>query len=112
MECGHVAILTVDLHLPDAASLKSKRKELLRVRNTLTRRLGCAVAEVDHHDLWQRSRLTLCLVDRTAGGAAERLDAGRRLLHSDEFFQVVGEAHELLPVDGESEWEPGRRGQA
>ncbi len=28
MECGHVGILTVDLHLPVGSSLKAKRKEL------------------------------------------------------------------------------------
>ena len=31
MECGHVGILTVDLHLPEGSSLKTKRKELLPV---------------------------------------------------------------------------------
>lgn len=107
MECGHVGILTVDLHLPDAASLKGKRKELLRVRNLLARRLSCSVAEVDHHDLWQRARLTLSVADRTAGGAAARIDEGRRLLHGDEVFQVVGEADEVLPVDGEPRWRDG-----
>ena len=62
MECGYVGILTVDLHLPGAGSLKAKRKELLRVRNGLARRFSCAVAEVDHHDLWQRAGLTLAVV--------------------------------------------------
>ena len=33
MECGYVGILTVDLHLPEGASLKTKRKELLRVKS-------------------------------------------------------------------------------
>lgn len=107
-----MGILTVDLHLPDGGSLKGKRKELLRVRNTLTRRLSCSVAEVDHHELWQRTRLTLCLADRTAGGAAERIEQGRRLLHADELFQVVGEAHEVLPVDGEPDYGMGDHGPA
>ncbi|MEQ8833221.1 MAG: DUF503 domain-containing protein [Miltoncostaeaceae bacterium] len=107
MECGHVGILTVDLHLPEAGSLKGKRKELLRVRNLLTRRLACSVAEVDHHDLWQRTRLTLCVADRTAGGAAARIEEGRRMLHGDEVFQVVGEADDLVPVDGEQRWRNG-----
>jgi uncharacterized protein len=67
VECGHVGILTVDLHLPEGASLKTKRKELLRLKNALARRFSCAIAEVDHHDLWQRSRLTLAIVGRGAG---------------------------------------------
>ena len=100
MASGHVGILTVDLHLPDAGSLKGKRRELLRVKNALARRLSCAVAEVDHHDLWQRARLTLSLVDRTASGAAERLAQASRMLHGDVAFQVVEDRAEVLPVNG------------
>lgn len=102
MECGHVGILTVDLHLPEGHSLKSKRKELLRVKNALVRRFSCAVAEVDHHDLWQRARLTLALVSRTAGESADRIAQASRALHSDEAFQVVGEASEIVAVQGDA----------
>lgn len=101
MECGHVGILTVDLHLPEGRSLKGKRRELLRVKNALARRVSCSVAEVDHHDLWQRARLTLCVADRSAGDAGRRLDEAARMLHSDPVFEVVGEAVELVTVDGE-----------
>ena len=76
VECGHVGILTVNLHLPEGASLKTKRKELLRLKSALAKRFACAVAEVDHHDLWQRSRLTLAIVGREAGETDERLLAG------------------------------------
>ncbi|MBI5106623.1 MAG: DUF503 domain-containing protein [Solirubrobacterales bacterium] len=98
MGCGHVGILTVDLHLPVGSSLKAKRKELLRVKSALTRRFACAVAEVDHHELWQRARLTLALVSRTAGESDQRLAEVSRWLHGDEAFQVVGEASEIVAV--------------
>ena len=32
----------------------------------LQRRFGAAVAETDHHDLWQRSTITAAVVGRTA----------------------------------------------
>jgi uncharacterized protein YlxP (DUF503 family) len=95
---GHVGILTVDLHLPDGSSLKTKRKELHRVKAALTRRFACAVA---HHDLWQRARLTLAVVGRAAGETDERVSDALRMLHSDEAFQVVGEARELIAVEGD-----------
>ncbi|HLY48879.1 MAG TPA: DUF503 domain-containing protein [Solirubrobacteraceae bacterium] len=60
-ESGFVAVLVIDLHFPDAGSLKGKRKELSSIKAQLQRRLGLAVAEVAHHDLWQRSRLTAAL---------------------------------------------------
>lgn len=100
MECGHVGILTVDLHLPEGASLKTKRRELQRLKSALVRRFSCAVAEVDHHELWQRARLTLAIVGREAGETDDRLLQALRALHSDEAFQVVGEARELIAVSG------------
>lgn len=65
---GFVAVLVIDLHFPEAESLKSKRKELSSIKAQLHRRLGVAVAEVDHHDLWQRARLTAAL---TGGSLAQ-----------------------------------------
>lgn len=102
MECGHVGILTVDLHLPEGASLKTKRKELLRLKSALVRRFACAVAEVDHHELWQRARLTLAIVGRGAGETEDRLLQASHVLHADEAFQVVDEARELVAVAGDS----------
>jgi len=106
MGCGFVGILTVDLHLPEGSSLKGKRKELLRLKHALGRRFACAVAEVDHHELWQRARLTLALVGREAGETEERLADAARYLHADEAFLVVGSAHELVAVepDGAEAW--------
>jgi uncharacterized protein YlxP (DUF503 family) len=70
-ESGFVAVLVIDLHFPQAGSLKGKRKELASIKAQLRGRLGVAVAEVDHHDLWQRSRLTAALT----GGSLPALTA-------------------------------------
>ena len=101
MGAGYVGLLSVDLHLPDGASLKTKRRELHRVKAGLTRRFACSVAEVDHHELWQRSRLSLAVVCREAGEAGRQIEAASRWLAGDEAFQVVGELRDVLPVDGE-----------
>ena len=68
---GFVALLVIDLHFPDAGSLKGKRRELSSIKAQLHRRLGVAVAEVDHQDLWQRARLTAALT----GGSLAQLSA-------------------------------------
>lgn len=62
---GFVAVLVIDLHFPEAGSLKSKRRELSSIKAQLHGRLGAAVAEVDHQDLWQRARLTAALTSGT-----------------------------------------------
>ncbi len=74
---GFVAVLVIDVHFPDAGSLKGKRKELSSLKAQLRTRLGVAVAETGHRDLWQRSTLTAALVGGdlpTLTTAAERVE--------------------------------------
>ena len=77
-----VAVLVIHLHFPDVASLKAKRKELAPVKAHLHGRLGAAVAEVDHHDLWQRATLAAAVtadspvrLDAAVDGMERWLDA-------------------------------------
>jgi uncharacterized protein YlxP (DUF503 family) len=93
MGTGYVGILSAELHFPDNHSLKGKRKELLSVKAQLQRRFGASVAEVDHHDVWQRSRLTLSCVAREHADLLGLLDGAERYLASQAF--------ELLRVDRE-----------
>jgi uncharacterized protein YlxP (DUF503 family) len=51
-----VGLLSVELFLPGARSLKDKRMVLRRVKDRLGK-FNVAVAEVEHHDLWQRAGL-------------------------------------------------------
>jgi uncharacterized protein YlxP (DUF503 family) len=80
---GFVAVLVIQLRFPDAGSLKSKRRELASVKAQLRGRLGAAVAETDHHDLWQRATLTAALTGgslptlQTAADHLERWLQGR-----------------------------------
>ena len=50
-----VGLLTLELHIPDAQSLKDKRQVLRSLKDKLRREFNVAVAELDHHDVWQRS---------------------------------------------------------
>ena len=70
MADAYVALLLVHLHFPEAGSLKAKRKDLSSVKAQLHGRMGCAVAEVDHQDVWQRATLAAALT----GGSATKLD--------------------------------------
>jgi uncharacterized protein YlxP (DUF503 family) len=67
-----VCLLEIRLHFPENGSLKGKRKELSSLKAQLQRRFGAAVAETDHHDLWQRATLTAALVGREAGPLRDR----------------------------------------
>ena len=85
MAAGYVGILSVELHFPETGSLKGKRKYMQSVKAQLTHRFGASVAEVDHHDLWQRARLTVACVARDFRGVEGLLDDAVRYLHGQEF---------------------------
>ena len=75
-----VAVLSVHLYLPGARSLKDKRMVLRRVKDRAAK-YNVAVAEVDHHDLWQRAELAVVTVatsrdhaDRELAAVADEID--------------------------------------
>jgi uncharacterized protein YlxP (DUF503 family) len=81
VSAGYVGILLIELHFPDAGSLKGKRKYVKSAKAQLQQRFGAAVAEVDHHDLWQRCSLVLSCAAREMGELHELLDDADRWLH-------------------------------
>ena len=70
-----VCLIEIQVHFPANASLKGKRKELAPLKAQLQRRFGAAVAETDHHDLWQRAEVTAALVGGEAGEVSHRAEA-------------------------------------
>jgi uncharacterized protein len=82
---GYVGILSVELHFPEGGSLKGKRKYLLSAKAQLQRRFGASVSEVDHHELWQRSRLTVACVARGYTEVVGLLDGAERYLAGQDF---------------------------
>jgi uncharacterized protein YlxP (DUF503 family) len=50
-----VGLLTLELHLAEAQSLKDKRQVLRSLKDRLRAHFNVAVAELDFEDSWQRS---------------------------------------------------------
>ena len=98
MGAGWVGILSAELHFPENRSLKGKRKELLSAKAQLQRRFGASVAEVDHHELWQRARLTVACVARGHREVEELLDGAERYLASQAYV-LAGVERQLTTLD-------------
>ena len=79
---GFVAVLVIELHFPEAGSLKSKRKDLSSVKAQLNTRFGVAVAETDHQDLWQRATLTAALTSGSLSKLRAAVDTVERWLQA------------------------------
>jgi len=79
-----VALLSVELHLPGAQSLKEKRMVLRRVKDRI-RKFNVAVSEVEHHELWQRAGLGIVTISTDQAHADAELNA------------VIGEIERVEP---------------
>jgi uncharacterized protein len=97
MGAGYVGILSVELHFPEAGSLKGKRKFVKSAKAQLQNRFGVSVAEVDHHELWQRSRLTVACVARERREAETLLEEAVRYLYGQDYELVRVEREVVAP---------------
>jgi uncharacterized protein YlxP (DUF503 family) len=77
---GYVCVLVIELHFPEAASLKGRRRELAPVKTFLHSRLGMAVAETGHQDKWQRAVITAALAGSSPAILEESADDAERWL--------------------------------
>jgi uncharacterized protein len=91
-----IGLLTLDLHLPGARSLKDKRQVLRSLETRLRGHLNVAVAEVEHQDLWQRARLALVSVNTDRGHLEATLQAGLREAENTRDLQICDHQIEVL----------------
>ena len=57
-----IALLTLEIHIPHAQSLKDKRMVVRRIKDRLRSKFNVAVSETDHQDLWQRATISVATV--------------------------------------------------
>jgi uncharacterized protein len=95
---GYVGILTFELHFPESASLKGKRRFVSSAKAQLQNRFGASVAEVDHHELWQRARLTMSCVARDHREVVRLLDDAVRYLNGQE-YELVRAERDVVALD-------------
>jgi uncharacterized protein len=74
-----VALERFDLRIPGCRSLKEKRHVVKTLTAGLRSTFNVSVAEVDHHDLWQRTALDVA----TVSGTEYQL---RKVMHEVERF--------------------------
>jgi uncharacterized protein YlxP (DUF503 family) len=95
---GYVGILSFELHFPESASLKGKRRFVASAKAQLQNRFGASVAEVDYHELWQRARLTMSCVARDHREVVRLLDDAVRYLNGQE-YELVRVERDVVALD-------------
>ncbi len=82
-----VGLLTIEIQLPYAHSLKKKRAVVQKLLGRLRARFNVAVAEMDHQEVWQRSTLSVVSVSNS------------QPLIESSLQQVLAETEKILGED-------------
>ena len=96
MGVARVALGTVELHLPGVDSLKGKRHVLKGLKEKVRQRFEVAVAEVDHHDIWQRATLAVACVSHDSRHANEVVSKAIDYIEGNVDGRVIDVSVEIL----------------
>jgi uncharacterized protein len=83
------AALRVELHLAGPQSLKAKRAVLRPIVEGIKRLGSYSVAEVDHHDRWQRAAVGVAIVAPDGESLAMQIARIRRYLDGRPDIEVI-----------------------
>jgi uncharacterized protein YlxP (DUF503 family) len=73
-----VGVLTLELRMDGAHSLKDKRQTVKSLKDRLRGKFNVAVAEIDYQDLWQRSLVSAVTVSGDHAHAEQTLQLVER----------------------------------
>ena len=96
MAVARVAVGMVELHLPAVDSLKGKRHVLKGLKERVRNRFEVAVAEVDHHDTWQRATLAVACVSHDSRHANEVVSKALDFIEAHVDGRVIDMSVEIL----------------
>jgi uncharacterized protein YlxP (DUF503 family) len=92
-----IGLLTLEIHIADAQSLKDKRQVLRSLKDRLQAHFNVAVAEIAHQELWQRARIGVVSISGDGKHLEESMQSiaalservlGRDLMSQDiEYFE-------------------------
>lgn len=91
----HVLLVLLDLQIPQAHSLKEKRRQIKSLKDRISSRFNASVAEVGALDSWQRAEMAVCIISNDKS-------------HLDKQFSqietLVQEYAELQVIEIKREW--------
>ena len=91
-----IGVLKVTLYIPESGSLKSKRRVLRSFKDRLRSQFNVSVAEVEHHDLWQKAAIAVAVVSRDRNHADKSLQNILNRIESYRLAEVIGVEMEVF----------------
>lgn len=91
-----IGILTIELHLGEAASLKDKRRLVKSLLTRLRTRFNVSVAEIEAQEAWQTAILGVVTVANETSRADEVMAAIAEYVKNDPSVELVRYHTEIL----------------
>ena len=85
-----VAAARIEIHIPEAASLKDKRSVIQSISKRLRNEFPVSVAEIEAQEQWGLAVLGVAAVSGSAGHAREVIDAALRYVDRARIDAEVG----------------------
>jgi hypothetical protein len=93
-----IGVARLRLSIPGAGSLKEKRHALRKIIDRVRAKFNVAIAEVDHHDLWQSAVVGLAAVGNERRFVEESLDKVIGFVEEMYVAQVVERELEIQTI--------------
>ncbi|MGF1760898.1 DUF503 domain-containing protein [Photobacterium sagamiensis] len=91
-----ITLLTIELVIPHAQSLKEKRSEVRGLKDRIRNKFNASVAEVGFQDKWQRAVLAVCLVGSDKRQLESNTDRIRTLCEEAADIEIAAIVQEWL----------------
>ena len=85
-----VGLARFDLRIPACGSLKEKRHVVKGLTAGIRQKFNVSVAEVDHHDLWQRTAIGVSAVSRESYHVKKVLQQVERYIATWPRVEFIG----------------------
>lgn len=93
------ALVTVELHVPAAQGLKAKRAVVKSLIADLRNGLNVSVAEIDHHDLWQRAMLGVAIAAGSETGARKVAQQVEKIVYREPRVEITRIAVDIAATE-------------
>ena len=90
-----ISLLTIELMIPWARSLKDKRRAVRGLKDRRRARFNASVAEVAYQDKWQRAIIAVCII----GSDKRQLES-----NMSKVRQLCEEAQDVQIADMHQQW--------
>ncbi|MEM0354393.1 MAG: DUF503 domain-containing protein [candidate division WOR-3 bacterium] len=84
-----IGVLEVEIFIPYSTSIKEKRFIVKSIKDKVKSRFNVSIAELDYHDIWQRSKIGFACLGNSVNYINGQLIELLKFLEEDKRFEIT-----------------------